>query len=229
MNIISNDLFANRRPSCNSCLRPLSTCICSLVTHVAHACDVLILQHPLEVHNAKNSARLLHLCLPHSKIVSGETFDESELHNLLHAPSTLPGVSAKASKAIQPVLLYPMDASDPDAQPFAAQDLHAAQSEEDGPMPLRLVILDGTWRKSRKMIYENALLRTLPRLSLRNTPVSQYLIRKSHKPEQLSTLEAGCYALMQLEKDSAKYHPLLNAFDDFVLQQSLLQRRVAGA
>jgi DTW domain-containing protein YfiP len=88
------------------------------------------------------------------------------------------------------------------------------------PAQLRLIVLDGTWRKSRKMLYLSPLLQKLPRLPLRNTPASQYLIRKAHAPDQLSTLEASCYALMQLERDDSKYHPLLQAFNGFVAQQA---------
>lgn len=69
------------------------------------------------------------------------------------------------------------------------------------------------------MLYLNPLLQTLPRLSLRDVPASQYLIRKAHGPGQLSTLEAACYALMQLERSDEKYARLLNAFNGFVAQQ----------
>jgi DTW domain-containing protein YfiP len=85
---------------------------------------------------------------------------------------------------------------------------------------LRLIVLDGTWRKSRKMLYLNPLLQKLPRLPLRDTPPSQYRIRKAHKPDQLSTLEATCYALMQLEGNNEKYTALLEGFNGFVSQQS---------
>lgn len=40
---------------------PRPTCICGFVTPTPTACEVLILQHPLETLEAKNSARLLHL------------------------------------------------------------------------------------------------------------------------------------------------------------------------
>jgi DTW domain-containing protein YfiP len=76
--------------------------------------------------------------------------------------------------------------------------------------------LDGTWRKSRKMLYCNPMLQQLPRFSLHNLPPSHYRLRKAHRPDQLSTLEAVCYALGQLEQDQAKYAPLLAAFDDFI-------------
>jgi DTW domain-containing protein YfiP len=89
---------------------------------------------------------------------------------------------------------------------------------------LRLVVLDATWRKSRKMLYLNPLLQALPRLPLRDTPPSHYLIRKAHAPDQLSTLEASCYALAQLEGDAHRYDRVIAAFDGFVAQQQAQAR-----
>jgi DTW domain-containing protein YfiP len=89
---------------------------------------------------------------------------------------------------------------------------------------LRLIVLDGTWRKSRKMLYLNPPLQRLPRLMLSDPPPSSYLIRKAHRPNQLSTLEASCAALAQLEADGQTYQPLLAAFDGFV--QSLIRHTV---
>jgi DTW domain-containing protein YfiP len=209
-----------RRVTCLTCLRPQRTCICHWVTPTRHAVEVLILQHPLEVDNAKGSARLLHLSLPHSRLVTGEFFSESELHAYLDQPfeeriveGLPPGPGGK-----QTILLYP-DTPEDKALGIAPPPLldHACLRE---PAQLRLVVLDGTWRKSRKMLYLNPLLQQLPRLPLRNAPASQYLIRKAHRPDQLSTLEATCYALMQLEADNEKYQPLFRAFDGFVAQQS---------
>ena len=50
-------------------------------------------------------------------------------------------------------------------------------------------------------------------------PAGRYTIRKAHAPGQLSTLEATCAALAQLEGDAARWQPLLAAFDGFVAQQ----------
>lgn len=199
-----------KRPVCVRCMRPQRTCICRWCTPIAHTVEVLILQHPLEVEHAKGSARLLNLSLPTSRLSVGEVFDEQELRTLLHAPFT-PGARYR-----QAILLYP---DTPDgtamAQPAAVQ----ADIPWDDPERLRLVVLDGTWRKSRKMLYANPLLQALPRLALRDTPASKYLIRRAHGAHQLSTLEATCYALMQLEGDGGKYVPLLDAFNGFVSQQ----------
>ena len=109
----------------------------------------------------------------------------------------------------QPLLLYPDNVG------------AALLSPASVPSGLqRLVILDATWRKSRKMLHLNPLLQQLPRLSLQDPPASHYRIRKAHRPEQLSTLEATCHALAQLEQDHGKYLPLLQAFDGFVAQQA---------
>ena len=165
--------------------------------------ELLILQHPLEVANAKGTARLLHLCLPHSTLVVGETFDAATLRPLLAGKHN--------------VLLYPDHDSDQAAglpAPPACDPVLLMQTDS-----LRLVVLDGTWRKSRKMLYLNPLLQQLPRLPLRDTPPSHYAIRKAHRPDQLSTLEASCYALMQLEPDGARFGALIGALDGMVGQQ----------
>lgn len=85
---------------------------------------------------------------------------------------------------------------------------------------LRLVVLDGTWRKSRKMLYLNPMLQQMPRLTLQDVSRSKYLIRKAHRPDQLSTLEAVCAALTHLEGEPKQFDALLRAFEGFVLQQA---------
>lgn len=193
----------SQRLACTNCLRPQSACICRWVTPVTLDMEVLILQHPLEVDNPKGSARLLHLSLPRSRLLTGEVFEAAawqppgdSRHNILLYPD-LPSDRAAglpAPPALMPELL---------------EDL----------AKLRLVVLDGTWRKSRKLLHLNPALQLLPRLSLQDMPPSSYRIRRAHRPDQLSTLEAVCAALAQLEGDAGKFQPLLQAFDGFVAQQ----------
>ncbi|MDO8777140.1 MAG: tRNA-uridine aminocarboxypropyltransferase, partial [Burkholderiaceae bacterium] len=160
-----------KRPTCTTCLRPQTSCICKWVTPIAHEVEVLILQHPMEVHQAKGSARLLHLCLPHSKLMTGEVFDEQMFESPKHS-----------------VLLYPQSPDDM-AQGISKPPILAPVFLKN-PVQLRLIVLDGTWRKSRKMLYLSPPLRALPRLSLQDPAASSYRIRKAHRPDQLSTLEA---------------------------------------
>lgn len=189
-----------KRNTCQRCLRPLRVCICGWITPVTHATEVLLLQHPLEVGHAKNSAGLLHLSLGHCRLLVGEAFDVE----------VLDGREPKYT-----VLLYPQ--SHCQGHETAAA-LDPAQLAD--PAQVRLVVLDGTWRKSRKMLHLNPWLQRLPRLSLDQVPASLYSIRKAQEPGQLSTLEAACLALAQLENDAGKFVPLLNAFKGFVLQHA---------
>lgn len=190
----------SRRPTCAACLRAQSACICHFVAPVASRAALLVLQHPLEVRNAKNSARLLHLSVAGSRLEVGEAFDPALLHAWLHEGGRTP------------LLLYPETPGETSAA------LDAAQLAQ--PDTLRLVVLDGTWRKSRKMLHLNPLLQRLPRLALRDVPPSAYRIRKAHAPHQLSTLEAAAVALAQLDGDPDALRPLLDAFDGFVQQQA---------
>ena len=217
---------APKRARCTICLRAQSACICHWITPVAadaQTVEVLILQHPLELHNAKNSARLLHLSLPHSRMVTGEVFDEKIFQS--SPPFAATNQQNRISQTSQSpkfnILLYPDKPHDiPDKQAPGRPDLPVLKYEKLGETSqLRLIVLDGTWRKSRKILHLNPVLRQLPRLSLEAMPASRYLIRKAHRPDQLSTLEATCAALTQLERNGDKYQLLLKAFDGFVAQQ----------
>jgi len=192
-----------KRAVCGVCLRAQSACICRWIAPVAPQAALLVLLHPLEVGNAKNSGRLLHLSVAGSELAVGEAFDADVLDGLLHAGGRTP------------VLLYPHTPDDPSLPlPFPA--LPASS--------LRLVVLDATWRKSRKMLYLNPALQKLPRLALTDVAPSNYRIRKAHAPHQLSSLEAAAQALGQLEGDGARYGALLDAFDGFVSQQAAYVR-----
>ena len=195
---------------CPRCLRPQSVqanaCICRWVTPVVAGVDVLILQHPMETHHPKGTAQLLHLSLPGSQLLTGEVIDDALLRAALHAPDA-------CGAPVQPVLLYPGESA-------VAADAAAGSGVAHR---LRLVVIDGTWRKSRKMLQLNPQLLALPRYALADLASSRYVIRKAHAPHQLSTLEATCAALAQLEGQPGKYQPLLAAMDGLVAQQLAFQ------
>jgi DTW domain-containing protein len=203
-----------KRLLCRNCQRAQSACICHWIRPTASAVEVLILQHPLEVHHAKGSARLLHMSLPNSRIEVGESFAATRLQELLNS-TWLTNTPAQSQK--QAILLYPELPQD------------ALKPELADPAQLRLVVIDGSWRKSRKMLYLNPLLQSLPRLCLDAVPASKYHIRKAHRPDQLSTFESTCAALLQLEGsnnlacrsgDTAnKFAALMAGFEGFVEQQ----------
>ena len=89
----------------------------------------------------------------------------------------------------------------------------------------RLILLDGSWRQSRRLLAANPWLSALPRVGLPELP-SRYAIRRAHRPGQLSTLEAGLHALALLEGAPERFEPLWAAFDAFV--KAGLYRRETG-
>lgn len=186
-----------KRIDCPECLRPGSHCFCPLVQTVACNVELLILQHPLECGHAKNTARLLHLCLPGSRLEVGECFATVALQEWL------------AAGGRHSVLLYPPSPPDPLLPLPPSPALPAAWRH--APQQLRLVVLDGTWRKSRKMLYLNPALQTLPRLPLEDLPPAQYRIRKAQQAHQRSTFEASVAALAQLQAITAAHATQLDA------------------
>lgn len=89
----------------------------------------------------------------------------------------------------------------------------------------QLILLDGNWRQSRRLLAANPWLADLPRLSLPEQP-GRYAIRRAHRPGQLSTLEAGLHALALLEGDAGRFEPLWAAFHAFI--KAGLYRRETG-
>ncbi len=184
-----------RRATCAHCLRPQATCLCALARLTVHRTEVLVLQHPQEQRQAKNSVALLRLSLARCEVVVGERFSPAQLQSLLHRPGRITR------------LLYPdVPAAPAPDSPTTAPDA-----------PLRLVVIDATWRKSLRMLLEHPALAALPRLSLEAPAATCYrAIRAARRADQVSTLEATVQALAMLEGPSFDAAPLLDAFGRFV-------------
>ena len=185
------------RPRCPDCALPLRTCLCALVAPVANRVRVLVLQHPAEADEAKGSVRLMSRSLAACEVLVGERFEPAELARRLVTGSAL---------------LYP-DVTGPGPEGAAPQALAADVTQ--------LVVLDGTWRKSLRMLHANPLLQSLPRWAIAPSAPTRYAaLRKARRPAQLSTLEAACGALADIEAAPARYEPLLAAFERFVADRA---------
>jgi DTW domain-containing protein YfiP len=176
--------------------------LCELVQPVSNQVQVLVLQHPSEQRQAKGTARLLALSLQRCELRVGEQF----------APDT--DTAAQYS-----LLLYPSSPADPMLPAAPVPDIARLTQLAQ----LRLIVLDGTWRKSRKLLHQNPWLQDLPRLSLQDLPAPAYRIRRAHAEHQLSTLEAVACALQQLEGRPAHWQPLWLSFEAFIARE--LERR----
>jgi DTW domain-containing protein YfiP len=81
--------------------------------------------------------------------------------------------------------------------------------------PVQLIVLDGTWRKARKLLHLNPELAALPRVSLPAPPPSRYRLRKAPAEGALSTIEAIVQALELLEAP-ASFEALLAPFEALI-------------
>ncbi|WP_204796467.1 tRNA-uridine aminocarboxypropyltransferase [Oceanisphaera litoralis] len=172
---------------CHACSLPQSACLCAHVSPQPCPLPVLILQHPLEAKHAKSTVPLLRLALPDMQLAITE-----------HLAPLPPPASGRWW------LLYPSE---------QALDLDSAGVA----LPMAdiggLIVLDGTWRKTRRLLHLNPWLRQLPALSFSRAPAGAYAIRKGPGGQALSTLESLAHVLNRLDADfsPAPLHRLLRA------------------
>lgn len=167
-----------------------------------------MVQHPDEQRHALNTARLLVNGLVQAELLVAEQLPEAWCARL-------------ADPHWRTELLFP----GPGAQ------LVTAASEDQRPR--RLVLLDGTWRKARKLLYLNPVLQGLAQVTLPAGLSSRYRLRKAPMAESLSTIEAGMHALQIIEPDT-DFSALLRPFDALIegqiqaMGQAVYQRNHAG-
>lgn len=184
------------RQICPTCQRPLKVCYCSALVHIANRIKVLIIQHPLEQKHPFNTGRMAHLCLDNSELVVAESLSEAELARLL-APRS--------------ALLYPSLEWLPAVEPLEASTLQARELEQ-------LVVIDATWRKSKKILHLHPALQQLPRISFKGDLHSNYQIRRSSLANSLSTLESIVAAMQELEPER-DFQVMLQPFEKMIALQ----------
>ncbi len=116
--------------------------------------------------------------LAHHALPNSELID----HGHISGPATLPDLS-------DAWVLYPVG---------------APMTETPARLPQKLVVLDGSWSKARKMYQKLAVVRGLPVLRLPDgLTMAAQRMRSSPGPGQVSTIEAIAAALRLLEGEAA--------------------------
>lgn len=147
------------------------------------------------------TARILSLSLPNSRLIVGEDFsDDLELNGLL------------CESGVEHVILYPSEKST-DIQAFKQVQVPDRRLGDD--KKLRVILLDGTWKKAFKMWQVSSNLRDLTCIHLPTDLQGNYRIRKAPSSNSLSTVEAGYHILSLLEPEN-DFSPLLEAFDNMI-------------
>lgn len=177
------------RELCTNCHYPISHCLCDALTPAAHKTAIIVLQHPSEVKNAKNTVRLLELISPNCKTIVGETeqhFAELRLQ-IMQQPEHY-------------ALLFPDERA-----------LNLQQDKSSSVDFKYLLVIDGTWKKAKKILFQNPWLNDVVKVSFDQEYESQYQIRASKVQGGLSTIEAVAFALEHLEKTDTK--PFISALN----------------
>ncbi len=185
------------RTTCVNCHKPTASCYCEFICSVDNPIELIIWQHPSEANHPKGSAPFLAACLNSVQTLEAESCTQTEFNHRFG--------TNKLRNLLSPV----------DSQNSTAHVQSSASNESPAVAPQQLLIIDGTWRKSRKIYYLNPWLQNIPTLQLSTSAQSQYKIRKAEKPGQYSTLEAACFGLAQLESNSSRYLVIQHAFNDY--------------
>ncbi|NVC92973.1 DTW domain-containing protein [Vibrio natriegens] len=181
---------------CSQCGKSRKACICSWIVPLESGVELIILQHSSEEHRPLGTARILKLSLDNSICLIGEDFSQDEtLNNLL------------ADSDYQHLILYPSE------QSVCLSEL--AEGKRVNNKKIRLILLDGTWKKAYKMWQLSTNLHGLPTVKLPENLQGGYTIRKAPSKNSLSTVEAGFYALSILEPKH-NFTPLLNVFEQMI-------------
>jgi DTW domain-containing protein YfiP len=158
---------------CPMCLLHRSLCICALVPTVATRTRVVLVVHQLELRKPTNTGRLAARCLPNSAV-------------LLRGGGAPADPSAAWAADPFPVLLYP------------ERDARPADQWRDSPVPITLIVPDGTWRQAARARRRIPGLARIPSVQL-PAAASAYRLRQAVRPGRLSTMEAVACALGALE------------------------------
>lgn len=183
-----------RLARCPRCRVIPERCLCAELPRLSTRTQILILRHAAERKKPSNTARIAQLCLEACRVVD---------YGLPGRGFSEPGLAEPASW-----LLYP-DAS--------------GVRPEGGP-PCQLVVLDGTWSQTRRMLHRIEELRGMPRLSLEPPSASSIVrLRQARRPCEMATLEAIARALEILE-GPAVGNALLDVFAMFVARARIRPR-----
>lgn len=160
-----------KRPQCPRCHSPLSRCLCAFCPQNLHLeFPIVIFQHPDEEHHYLNTVKILNLSLNNVQLIITDGPSEKDLDPSFNWFLLFPGEKTESLSQVSKLI----------------------EEKKFG-----LVILDGTWKKTKRFIFENIFLEKLPRLSLQKSYESIYELRKCDRQNFLSTLEAFSYLLIE--------------------------------
>lgn len=163
------------RAFCSSCDFLKSRCLCSTLKLLDNKLHLVVLQHHSENKHPLNTVRIMQKSLNKITVLSGENFSSHEELNTL--------LSHHENRC---VLLFP--------------NKEALLIEQKSNKKIsHLILIDGTWRKAKKIFTSSTNLHSLECIRLSPEKESNYRIRKTPGKEAMSSLEAVVQAFSILE------------------------------
>ncbi len=141
------------------------------------------------------TARILKLSLANSHYFVGEDFSEHEALNQL-----------LSDHQYHHFILYPGE---------GALTQNQVADKLDNGEKVRVILLDGTWKKAYKMWQLSSNLHALPLIKLPEDLQGNYRIRKAPSDNSLSTVEAG-YHILSLLQPECDFSPLIESFNQMI-------------
>jgi DTW domain-containing protein YfiP len=187
---------STRDKRCTVCRIHHLYCVCSQLKPFSIKTQVSIIVHVRELHLTSHTPHFLKLMLPGQL----QTFLRGELNHPFASSTVLqrPG---------QAMFLYPHE---------GAHDLSKGLPPQINPDdPFHLVVPDGSWTQARKVFRREPAMNSLPLVTLPETLVGNYQLRKAPRENWLSTYEAVAYALGYLEGEKVR-DQLLEFFHHWV-------------
>jgi DTW domain-containing protein YfiP len=176
---VRRGLTENRCPGCH--IRK-ALCFCAQIPHLHLQTRVVMLMQVSEVVLTTNTAKLATRALANSELlVRGRKDQPLETRDLAAGDGSV-------------LLLYPREPAIELTAEFAA----------GLKRPITLVVPDGSWRQTRKMVSRDTALAGLPRVKLPPGPPSEYRLRIQPEEGTVCTFEAIARALGILEEATAQ-------------------------
>ena len=180
---------------CSQCGKSLKACICEWIQSLTSNVELIILQHHSETNRPMGTARILNLSLANSHCFVGEDFTSDDALNQL-----------LCDEDYEHFILYPGES----ALPHQRVAERVSKGEK-----VRVILLDGTWKKAYKMWQLSSNLHSLPLVRLPEDLQGNYRIRKAPSDNSLSTVEAG-YHILALLEPNRDFSPLIDAFNQMI-------------
>lgn len=169
--------------NCMNCGLPSSVCICNRIKdmqEVSIDMELHILMHEKELGRNTNTGRL-----------PGFIFESNTSYYVWkrnEPPSKLISAINEVDNLL--VLLYP---SDDESEAITTDDV--SEIIKNGAKKLNIVVVDGTWQESVKIVNRSPYLKDMKRLVIKHDQQSRFRLRRNQKDGNLCTSEAIAVAM----------------------------------